>query len=163
MSACWKGEQWQGTDVISYSAAMSACEKGEQCQQALGLLAVMQKADQCMREGPQGRAGLGVSAETQTYLSFSEAVCLVAAATAEEAQAVAAWWSSMDLEPNMITDTTLISACENDHQVEKAIELGGEMQQRVLEPNGITGTALISACEKGQVEKAIELHSDLAI
>ena len=32
-----------------------------------------------------------------------------------------------------------------------------------MEPNGITCTALISACEKGQVEKAIELHSDLAI
>ena len=32
-------------NVISYSAAISACEKGEQWQEALGLLAKMQKGE----------------------------------------------------------------------------------------------------------------------
>ena len=32
-------------DVISYSAAISTCEKCEQWQQALGLVVAMQKSD----------------------------------------------------------------------------------------------------------------------
>ena len=62
------------------------------------------------------------------------------------------------------------SACEKDHQAEKAMELGVEMQQRGLEPNGSTVAALISACEEGQisacekdhqVEKAMELGVEM--
>ncbi|CAK0902491.1 unnamed protein product, partial [Prorocentrum cordatum] len=55
ISACEKGEQWQGAlallsemweaglepDVISYSALISACEKGEQWHRALALLSEM--------------------------------------------------------------------------------------------------------------------------
>ena len=35
---------WQEPDVISYSAAISACEKGLQCEEALSLLPKMRNS-----------------------------------------------------------------------------------------------------------------------
>ena len=62
------------------------------------------------------------------------------------------------LEPNVIADTTLISACEKNTQAEKAMQLGGGgQQQRGLEPIVIADTTLISACEEDEVEEAMEL------
>ena len=63
-----------------------------------------------------------------------------------------------EVEPDVITFNALISACEKEHQAEKALQLFDEMQQRGLEPDVITHTALCSACGNGQ-EWSGALHS----
>jgi pentatricopeptide repeat protein len=68
------------------------------------------------------------------------------------------------IEPNAITYSAAISACEKgDGQWEMALELLNEMKERGIEPNVITYSAAISACEKGdgQWEKALELLNDM--
>merc|ERR1712054_276066 len=52
------------------------------------------------------------------------------------------------LEPDVISFSAAISACEKDGQWEKALQMLDEIQQRRLEPNVISFNAAISACEK---------------
>merc|ERR1712211_63662 len=53
------------------------------------------------------------------------------------------------LEPNTITYSAAISACEKGQLPERALELLADMHKQSLEPNSITYSAAISACEKG--------------
>ena len=53
-------------------------------------------------------------------------------------------------EPDMITYSAAISACEKGKQPDKALELLEDMQWSGLEPAVITYNAAISACEKGE-------------
>ena len=52
--------------------------------------------------------------------------------------------------PNVITYSTLISACEKGKQPERALEVFQAMQEQGVMPDVITYNALISACEKGK-------------
>ena len=62
------------------------------------------------------------------------------------------------LEPNVITYSALISACEKGQKPEDAIELFKAMKWEGVVPDVITYNALISACEKGQkFEQALKL------
>ena len=54
------------------------------------------------------------------------------------------------LEPNVITFSALISACEKGQQWQLALGFLEEMRWSGLELNVITVNAVISACEKGQ-------------
>ena len=49
------------------------------------------------------------------------------------------------LEPNMITYSAAISACEKGKQPDKALELLEDMQRKGLEPGMFTYSAAISA------------------
>ena len=53
-----------------------------------------------------------------------------------------------DLEPDVITYSAAISACEKVKQSQKALELLEEMRQNGMEPNVITYNAASSAREK---------------
>merc|ERR1712070_203271 len=62
------------------------------------------------------------------------------------------------VQPNIITWSAAISACEKGAQWERALELFEEMQQRGVEPNVITWSAAISACQQsGSLNQAIDL------
>merc|ERR1712032_433337 len=53
------------------------------------------------------------------------------------------------LEPDVITNSASISACEKGHQWAMALQILGKMRRSGLEPDVITNSASISACEKG--------------
>jgi pentatricopeptide repeat protein len=66
------------------------------------------------------------------------------------------------VESDVITYSSIISACEKSSQWERALELLSEMRERGIEPNVITYSAAISACEKGSKwERALELLSEM--
>ena len=50
--------------------------------------------------------------------------------------------------PNVITYSTLISACEKGNELERALEIFATMRQEGVVPNVVTYSALISACAK---------------
>eukprot|EP00931_Biecheleriopsis_adriatica_P116067 TRINITY_DN9177_c0_g2_i7.p1 TRINITY_DN9177_c0_g2~~TRINITY_DN9177_c0_g2_i7.p1 ORF type:complete len:405 (-),score=62.53 TRINITY_DN9177_c0_g2_i7:306-1520(-) len=52
------------------------------------------------------------------------------------------------LQPNVITYTSLMSACAKGGQVDKAYEAFTEMKQRGLLPDAVTSTVLMNACAK---------------
>ncbi len=57
---------------------------------------------------------------------------------------------SSQLEPNVISYNSAISACEKGQQWEQALRLLLEMRSSRLEPNVMSYNSAISACEKGQ-------------
>ena len=57
---------------------------------------------------------------------------------------------SSQLEPNVISYNSAISACEKGQQWEQALRLLLEMRSSRLEPNVISYNSAISACSKGQ-------------
>ena len=62
------------------------------------------------------------------------------------------------LQPDVITLSVAISACEKGGQWQKAMELFESMKSRGMQPNVITISAAISAFEKGgQWQKALYL------
>jgi pentatricopeptide repeat protein len=72
------------------------------------------------------------------------------------------WMTEQGVEPDTITYSALISACEKSGQWQKAVEIFGWMSMRRIEPNVYTYSALISACEKGgQWELAIEVFDEM--
>ena len=67
------------------------------------------------------------------------------------------------LQPDLITYSTVISACGNGGDAERALQLFVEMQQKGLQPDVITYTAVISACGKGLLAKsALQVLEDAA-
>ena len=57
---------------------------------------------------------------------------------------------SSQLEPDVISYNSAISACEKGQQWQQALMLFSEMGQQHVVPNVVTHNAAISACEKGQ-------------
>lgn len=65
------------------------------------------------------------------------------------------------IDPNLVTCSAAISACEKGGQWKKALDLFRDMWCRGIVLNVITFIAAISACEKGdQWEKALDLFPD---
>ncbi|CAK0874049.1 unnamed protein product [Prorocentrum cordatum] len=66
------------------------------------------------------------------------------------------------LEPNVISYSAGISACEKGEQWQQALALLSDMWEAKLEPNVISYNAGISACEKGeQWHRALALLSEM--
>ena len=62
------------------------------------------------------------------------------------------------LVPDVFTYNTLISACRNGNQLERALEIFQEMKQQGVLPDVITYSTLISAYDKvNQLKQAFEL------
>ena len=68
---------------------------------------------------------------------------------------------SKDLEPNVITYSAAISACEKAKRQERALDPLAEMQES-LEPDVITHNAASRACEKTkQPERTLDLLAEM--
>jgi len=66
------------------------------------------------------------------------------------------------VQPDVISYSATISACEKGGKWEKALELLSEMENRNVQPDVISYSATISACEKGgKRDKALELLSEM--
>ena len=66
------------------------------------------------------------------------------------------------LEPDVISYSAVISACEKGEQWQRALSLLSEMRGVKLAPNVISYSAGISACEKGeQWQRALALLSEM--
>ncbi|CAK0838556.1 unnamed protein product [Prorocentrum cordatum] len=130
------GGEGRARPLVSYSAGVSACEKGDQWQPALALLSEMreeklepnvihpmlQRWDQRVREGLSVAAGAG-------------------AAERDPGGETGA--------PPPVSYNAGISACEKREQWQRSLALLSEMCEAKLEPDIISYTAGISACEKG--------------
>ena len=124
ISACEKGQTSLVPDVISDSAAMSACENCELCQQALGLLAVTQKAELMPNAASYSSAVSACEKSEQwqqvlkdvgiqTDFSVGPGVMLKVAVSPEAAAIIAQQWAlELFAETSATTDNALISACE---------------------------------------------------
>ena len=65
------------------------------------------------------------------------------------------------IDPDVITYSAVISACEKCKNYKKALDLLQEMKDSGIDPNVITYNATISACEKcSELEIALELLED---
>ena len=133
-------------DVITYNAAISACEKGWQWERALELLEEMKSS--------------GIEPDVISY-SAAISACEKGGQW-ERALELLEEMKSRGIEPNVISYNAAISACEKGGQWERALELLEEMKSRGIEPNVISYSAAISACEKGgQWERALELLEEM--
>ncbi|CAK0841584.1 unnamed protein product [Prorocentrum cordatum] len=197
---CWR-RSWSPTEmregklepdvILSYSAGISACEKGEQWQRALALLSEMWKAklepnsllqrwDQRVRERRAVAAGAGTAegdaggeaGAPRRHLSYNAGIS--ACEKGEQWQRGQQWQRALGLlsemrqvrvEPTFISYNAGISSCEKCKQWQRALGLLSEMREVKLEPNFIYTTvynAGISACEKGgQWQPALALLSEI--
>merc|ERR1712232_1120983 len=113
----------------TYSAAISACEKGRQWELALKLLGEMQEA--------------GVTPNVITYSSAISAC--EKGRQWELALKLLGEMQEAGLTPNVITYNAAISACEKGCQWELALKLLGEMKEAGVTPNSLTLCALMQA------------------
>ena len=66
------------------------------------------------------------------------------------------------VQPNEISYSAAISACEKGQQWERALGLLAQMEEHGVQPNVISYSAAISACEKGQQwERALALLAQM--
>ncbi|CAE8623607.1 unnamed protein product [Polarella glacialis] len=118
-------------DIVSYSAALSGCEKGKQWEKALSLLVEMREQ--------------GLPLET---IAFSAAISACEGARRWD---FAIWLlEEMVLDsaaPNSVTYTSAIGSCARAAQWTWAILLLDEMSWRQLEVGAVALSSAIAACE----------------
>ena len=133
-------------NVITYSAAISACEKGKKWEKALSLLEQMRDA----RIKPD-------------VISYSAAISACEKGGQwERALSLLEQMRGEGIEPDVISYSAAISACEKGSQWEKALSLLEQMRDEGIKPNVISYNAAISACEKGgQWKKALLLFKQM--
>ena len=62
------------------------------------------------------------------------------------------------IEPNTVTYSSAISACEKDANWQRALHLLAAMGRTAIEPNAITCSSAIIACENGaDWQRALDL------
>lgn len=121
-------------NVITYSAAISACEKGLQWSLAKSLLAQMW----CDRVDPNVvtySAAMGACSKAQQWA---------------EALALTDQMRRVSIQADVITYSTALSACERGRLWEEAVRLLCDMRLSKLEPDSLTYCTAISTCERGQ-------------
>ncbi|CAK0858602.1 unnamed protein product [Prorocentrum cordatum] len=133
--------------IFSYSAGISACEKGEQWEQALALLSEMREAKV---EPDVISYSAGISA-CEKGDQWQRAVALLREL-----------WAAK-LEPDVILIYNAgISACEKGEQWQWALLLFGEMREARVEPSVTSYSAGISACGKlEQWHRALALLGEM--
>ncbi|CAK0882115.1 unnamed protein product [Prorocentrum cordatum] len=131
---------------VSYSAGVSACEKGEQWQRALALLSEMREAKL-----------------ESTVISYNAGVSVCAKGKQwQRAFTLLSEMREAKLEPNAISYTAGISACEKGEQWQRALALLSEMWEAKVERDVISYSAGISAWAKGdQWQRALVLLSEM--
>ena len=164
-------------DVISYTAAISACRKGGQWQQALGLFRAMLQekvlpdvisynaAISAGEKGGQWQQALGLFGAMLQARVSPDVISYNAAISACEKGGQ--WQQALDLFgamlqanvlPRVISYSAAISACEKGGQWQQALGLFGAMIQARVSRDVISYNAAISACEKGgQWQQALDL------
>ncbi|CAK0858992.1 unnamed protein product [Prorocentrum cordatum] len=139
---------WEATlkpDVISYSAAISACEKRDQWQHALALLGEMRVA----KLEPDSATTLGSARARRASSGSGLWRCFARCGRRS--------WSKTSS-----TYSAGISACEKGEQWQRALTLLREMCEAKVESNVISYGAGITACEKGrQWQHAVSLLHDM--
>lgn len=120
-------------DLICYSAAIVACQKGEKWRAAIGLLNKMEER--------------GIQPDLITFNSVIS-VCDKGLQW-RLALEVLSKMRGRGTPPDVISYSTAISACAKAGRCRTALELLDEMQSRGLAPTAITYNSAISAAEKG--------------
>ncbi|CAK0795996.1 unnamed protein product [Prorocentrum cordatum] len=146
-------------DVIVYNAAISACEKGEQWQRALGLLSEMREAD--LQPNVISATTLR-SARARRASSGSGLWCFSARCGERICSPTLPIYSAGVSACEKGDYCAGISACEKGEQWQRGLALLSEMWEAKLKPNVNSYNAGISACEKGvQWLRALALLSDM--
>ncbi|CAK0788104.1 unnamed protein product [Prorocentrum cordatum] len=158
--------------IFSYSAGISACEKGEQWQRALALLSEIRKAklgpvvislsynagiSACEKCEQWQRALALLSEMREAKLAPNVISTARGSARARRASSGSRPWrcsarcGRRSWGPTLSIYNAGISACEKGEQWQRALALLSEMREAKLEPDAIFSySAWISACEKGE-------------
>jgi pentatricopeptide repeat protein len=132
-------------DLISFNAAISACEKGGQWEKSLELLKHMKSP------------ASGITPDVITY-NATISSCEKGAQW-QRALALLTEMRSVGLHPNVVTFSAAISACEKGGQWQEALGLLNQMGQAKIVPDSIAYRAAIVACGKsGQWQQADRLY-----
>ncbi|CAE8588905.1 unnamed protein product [Polarella glacialis] len=127
---------------ITYSAAISSCEKGGQWQLALNLLSLMPAA----RVVPNEITYNAASSACEKSGHWQLALALLS--LMPEAKVV----------PDEITYNAAISACEKGGQWKLALNLLSLMPEAMMVPDEITYNAAIDVCERSQqLERGLQI------
>ena len=152
--------QQRGLEPNGLEPDVSSCEKGEQCQQALGLLALKQKDDQKVEKASVTELGVemqqGGSIPDVTTYNARINVCEKGHKEMCEVtlHSELGQWAEVAI--------ALVSACEKG-QIEEAIVLFIGMWKRDWTPDAVTYNSLISACEKGHKEEGHKVEKTSAL
>ncbi|CAE8596114.1 unnamed protein product [Polarella glacialis] len=156
-------------NVVSYSSAISACEKGGQWQLAMELLAEMPEkrispnevsynaAISACEKGREWQLALGLLAQMSEVkvapnrISFHAAISACGKASYwQMAVGLLCRMPQLMVLPNEISYNAAITACGKGSQWHIALELLNEMPARALTPDDVSFNAAISACEKAR-------------
>eukprot|EP00435_Cladocopium_sp_Y103_P060168 s285_g21.t4 len=169
-------------NIISYGAAMTACERAEEWQLALSLLDELHSAklqgnlvtyntciSACEKAG-EWEAALGLFQEILEHLQADLDVISYSSA-ASACEKASQWERAVELlrhlrhhslQENVITCNAVISACEKAGRWQMAWEVLREMKRERLRATVVTFCAAISACEKGgRWRQSLEIFGEL--
>ena len=133
--------------MISYSAAISACEKGWQWRARARAARGHARARHRAERDQLQRGDLGVREGRRS---------------GERALELLEGMRERGIEPDVISYSAAISACEKGGQWERALELLEGMRERGIEPDVISYSAAISACARAsQAAHAEKLFKEL--
>lgn len=140
-------ERWHITpDTVTYTAAISACERSSNCTVALSLVALME-----------------VDGAHPNQYTYSAAISACGrGGRLDEAKRLWGEMKSRGLRPNLVVYNTMLSACERGGDVDAAFDLLEEMRAAGIDRDVITWNTLISVCkERGEWERALGCLRDM--
>ena len=136
-----------GSALVSYSAGISACDRGEQWLRAMLLLGEMREAklEPDVIGCNAGISACGKGEQWQRALALLSEMC--------EAK----------LEPDVISYSAGISACEKGEQWQGALALLSEMREAKFEPDVVSYSVGVSASEKASYANCLGLGGPLLL